>query len=262
MALDDTGLLVRYPIDEAASGTSPTHVLDIAGGGYDLAITYDGVISYIEPSAGHRGLGNSTPSGAHRIVHAINDTSDLIRDAIDGATALTIEIVADITALNASGGRLFGVNGRSGQNGRCMMKVDGSGVSFALNDQDDFSIDPGTGRTVFHARFDASAGGGAGDPKLSIWRNGSQAGWNDPSDTSITLPSSQDLIGFNRESGGSFDRSFGGALHYAAIYTVAMTGANISNNATELALNDDPGGGGGGGGGGSALPLMVAGAEQ
>ena len=48
MPLVDTGLIVRYYIDEAASGQGPTAVLDGSGVGadFDLAITYAAALNY------------------------------------------------------------------------------------------------------------------------------------------------------------------------------------------------------------------------
>ena len=41
MALTDTGLVVRYPLDEAASG-DPTTVVDVSSNGYDLTDSVTG----------------------------------------------------------------------------------------------------------------------------------------------------------------------------------------------------------------------------
>ena len=87
MALVDTGLQVRYYIDEAASGQMPDDVLDGSGVGadFDLAITYDSTDLNYQEISGDRGLENTDVATLARAEKAINDTDDKIRNNIGGS---------------------------------------------------------------------------------------------------------------------------------------------------------------------------------
>src|SRR3989304_5836744 len=103
MPLVDTGLKVRYYLDEAASG-DPATIVDASGNNYSLTATGTDIAAnteYVEVS-GNRGVDCSSITGNQRLVHAIDNTSDLIRD-IAGGSLFTIEVVVRLDAITTGG---------------------------------------------------------------------------------------------------------------------------------------------------------------
>ena len=254
MAIVDTGLISRYYIDEAASGIAPTSLVDSSSNGYDLTtIDYGGGnLAFVEVS-GNRGLVSSSITGTQRAVRAIDNTSDALRDALEGTQTATIEFVADLTAGNSGGGRIFGVNGRAGQNGECIMRFNTSSGGGLTPMWDDIArglwiIGASSGRRVYHLVFDTTQA--TASNRVLIYVNGSvqaatSAGTTITQNSTLSLGSNLDLTMFNRENSGSYDRSIGGTIFYAAIYSSALSSTNVADNYAVLTADDDTPAGGG-----------------
>jgi len=247
MPLVDTGLVCRYYIDEAASGTTPTQVDDSSSNAYHLTtINYgSGNLAYTEIS-GQRGLESTSTAGTQRAVRAIDNTSDALRDACAGQQKFTLEVVVRGDSFASGGGRIFGINGRTGQNGELILKATSTTeYSAAFNDsQVGANFSPGlTTKGVLHFVIDTTNATEADRIKYSV--NGgtlvSIGATNAVAlNETLALGSNLDLIMFNRESSSSFDRSFDGVLFYAAIYAnYAFTQSNCENNYDILILDDD-----------------------
>ena len=244
MALDNTGLIVRYYIDEAASGSSPTDVLDGSGVGsaFNLAIDYgSGNLAYTEAS-GQRGLVSSATTGTQRARKTLV-AGDKIITALNTSKTATLEVVLDLTAFSASGGRIFGLNGRGGQNGSFMLRCIGTGVAWqlAVNDiQYDLADFAETGRQVLHIVFD-SANGTAANRLLYAVNGGTltTATATMTLNEALTIDDTLDLILFNRENSGSWDRSVIGTIFYAALYSSVFTQGMVNQNYAVLTADDD-----------------------
>ena len=236
--------VVEYYFDEATSGTAPTQALDSGPATVcPLTITYGGASNYTEVS-GQSGWQSTATTGTQRAVYAISDTSDKVRNTLNAQKTFTLIVVVSMTAISASGGRIFGINDRAGNNGKLMFRGDGlSNLGVMFNDVEALNavtITSGT-RTVFHIVVDTAQA--SGPNRIIVYKDGALF-----SSTSVTPPalndtlsmgSGVDLIAFNRESSGSFDRSVTGTLFYAAIYDNAMTSGEVSTSYTALAANDD-----------------------
>ena len=243
MPLVDTNLLVRYYFDEDASGTGPTSVTDASGNAYHLnEIDYGGGNLAWTEISGNRGLESTATTGVQRARHVIDGTSDYFRDNAPGGTGYTIELVVRTDAMSVSGGRIFGVNDKSGSNGTLLFK----GISLteyfvSWNDVNGGSLDLDlTSRAVIHIVIDSTDTTQADRIKHSV--NGatlSTSGNAIPLNDTLTLPSSCDLIAFNRQSAGSYQRSFDGVLFYAAIYKTVFTQGNVDTNYAILTADDD-----------------------
>jgi hypothetical protein len=254
MPLNNTGLVVRYYIDEAASGTGPTAVLDKSGVGTaaNLSIVYDGVLQYTEDANGNRGiLNNSTVFGNQRLVYAIQ-SGDKILSNINGSTVATLEVVATLTEANSSGSRIFGINNTAGAGGSFILRVHGvTDWQFGLNNVTRRSWNGGSNtRDVWHIVFDSSQSNEADRGK--IYRNGSLVSATTvnsiPQGTTISTAAGENVIAFNRENAGSFARSWKGTLFYAALYSVAFSSSRVADHYGVLTADDDEPVGGGGGG--------------
>lgn len=247
MTLIDTGLLARYYIDEAASGTSPTSLVDASGNNYAInSINYDGTMAFTEDGSGNRGLVSSNVAGNHYALRNIDNTSDVIRDALVGNTKGTLEVVLTLVVGNSNGGRIFGINDRAGGNGQFTLKANHDGsteIDVAFNgDNASTSYSIGTTRCVIHVVYDSTQA--TQNDRMRVYKDGTliasvgtalSVGLNQ----GHTLGSNLDLILLNRNSGGSYQRSINGTVGYAAIYSVAFAGGDITNNSTDLLLDDD-----------------------
>ena len=244
MPLVDTGLVCRYFIDEAASGTSPTAVDDKSSNAYDLdTINYgSGNMSYSEPSANQRGLESTATSGVQRAVHAIT-ASDAVDTALDGSKVCTFEIVIRVDSF-ISDTRIFGINDRVGSTGKLILRA-GSATTwrFAINDGSaitsiDWSL---TTRSVLHIVVD-TAEATEGD-RIKIYQDNVldiTGQYSIAQNTTFSLSAgSSDLIAFNRENSGSFDASFDGELFYAAIYDGVLSSGDRTTNFNILTSDDD-----------------------
>jgi hypothetical protein len=244
MPLANTGLVCRYYLDEAASGTSPTQANDASANAYHLTdINYgSGNLAWTEVS-GNRGLVSSSTTGTQRARRTINDTSDALRDAMAGTQKGTIEVVIDFTAGNASGGRIFGINGRAGDSGQFILRNTGGTTNWAVAWDEAVSsafTNATSGRHVLTIVVDTTQA--TQNDRIRFAINGgtlAQIGNAIGLNATLSLPSGQDLIAFNRESSGAWDRSVQATLFYAALYSGALSQTNITDNATILAADDD-----------------------
>lgn len=268
MALVDTGLVARYFFDEAASGSTPTEALDGSGVGsaVNLTLTYGGNLNYAETS-GNRGLQSTSDSGAQRARYAINNASDKVRDNLHGTQTATIVVVLSATSISSSGGRIFGINDRAGNNGRLMLRGTSlSDLGVMWNDVlwvHNISITSNT-RTVFHIVIDTTEANV--DDRIVVYKNGTpfSASTDTPpnQNDTLSLPSDVDLSAFNRESSGNFDRSFTGILYGASLHDAAFTPEEVEEDYDAWVADDDtPAGGEVTGSGAIALPeISIAGA--
>lgn len=242
--LVDRGLLVRYFYDEAASGQGPTTVFDRSGNGYDLDdLAYDGVNLFWTVTGNDRGIGSSgaTHDGYQR--HAIDNASDLIRDALDGAQECTFEICVVVDDITVSNSRLFCINDRIGGNPVL-------GITSNATDEYQFFFNKVASLDNNH---DLSAGGvhvvtvivnsamAIETDRIRFYIDGvlDEAVGNLTLFDTISMDANVDLIGMNRESSGAYDRSFDGVLYYAAVYDEMLTASEIADNAAILLRSND-----------------------
>jgi hypothetical protein len=241
--LVDTGLIARYYIDEAGSGTSPTALEDASSNNYDLTeINYSsGNMSFTETN-NQRGLDSTSLTGTQRARRSINDTSDALRDALNGSTKATLEIVWRGDDFSVAGGRVFGINNRSGGTGVLMIRgLDSNTLETTFNNTTHDRFDPTIGsRKVIHIVYDSTQG--VAVDRIKVYENGSdisESGNTLTQNSTLSIDASSDLIMFNRESSGTFDSSFDGALYYAAIYSHAFSASEVQTNVDILNANDD-----------------------
>jgi hypothetical protein len=248
MALPGTPLVVYY-IDEAASGSSPTALVDSSGNAYDLTtVNYDaGNMAYVEPAAGQRGLSSTLVGSAARASRAIDNTADTVRTAMVGATKASIAIVCNLRAGNDSGGRIAGINGRAGENGAFIIKAFDASQYIAINDTNyDNGLTPmgaatNTGRGLLVFVFDSTQAVQNDRIKYS-WNGGTLTQWTNTValNATIALPADQDLIVHNRENAGVWNRATDSTVHFFALWAgQALDQTQVNDLHTELATNDD-----------------------
>jgi hypothetical protein len=246
MAVTDAGLVVRFLVNEAASGQTPTTLTDSGPNGQDLAITYDGSNLNFVTESTRKGLRSSALTGVQRAKAALAGTA--VRTALNGGKQFTIEIVYDHTAGSGSGGRIFGLNAPNGANGSMILKSEGSSVYLAFNDTNSIyaGFTPAAGIHRYWVVIDTDQA--VADNRVRVSTDGAalvQTANGLGLGATLSIPTVCDLIAFNRESSGSFSRSIQGAIFYAAIYNTAFDNARITAHDADLAAGDDAIGGGG-----------------
>lgn len=237
--LIDDGLIVRYYLDEASSGQGPTEVQDSAPSPLPLALTYTPELNFTN-AGGNRGLSWSETGVDARASVAVDSTK--IHSALDGSKTGTIEVVIDVEEVTSSVSRISHI-GRDQQSGRFTLASSNANVlGFYFNDAFAASWDvamPSLGRIVVHLVFDSTESNEANRARLYVDGvlvtsngDGSAPGL----DATIDLGTGRHYVLGNREVGG---RSFRGEMFYAAMYSTALSAADVAQNAEILSADDD-----------------------
>jgi hypothetical protein len=233
--LDDDDLLVRYYLDEP--GAMPTAAHDAEPlEPFDLVHGWVPELSYVTID-GNRGLQWSevrADGGPSAPVDGLK-----VRTRLEGRTAATIEVVADIQAVGDRS-RVVTI-GRGNDDVYLGLLASDDLLYFrwrknvnAASWDVDFS---GLGRRVFHLVLDATADD---DDRVRLYIDGAlQPPAQDvemDDDAVITFEDGADLILGNRPPGS---RSFEGVLYYAAIYHAAFDDVRVDLHAAVLENDDD-----------------------
>lgn len=228
MPLVDTGLICRYYLDEGSGST----VVDASGNAYDLAIQGTG-LAYATVS-GNTGLESTSLTGTQRARRSIDNTTDALRDALAGSAVATIEMVLDVQNGNSNTGRVFVINDRVGGSPVFGFTVTNTSFRTYWNGAALTDTNINSSRHVLHVVIDTTLGSN----QYKLYMDGSILHQSSTSGT-LTIGSNVDLIAFNREDGGNFERSWDGVAFYLAMYDVAMSDADVTNNFDILTLDDD-----------------------
>ncbi len=242
MALVDTGLVVRYYIDEAASGQVPGAVLDDSvAPDFDLAITYDSTNLNYNEISGNRGLESTSVDGVQRATKLISNGSDKVRDNLESTQKATFEIVARIDNFNSSTGRCFVIN--EDVTGDIVIGLGGTSGTTAKVYWDTVlmrTFDPGTARAVWHIVYDTTQA--TANDRVKVYKDGvlqsPTVDANPALNATLTMATDSRMFMFNRGT-VSFDSAMDGVIFYGAIYSVAMPQADITTNFDILTADDD-----------------------
>jgi hypothetical protein len=244
--LVDRGLVVRYYVDEAASGTDPDQLLDAAPNPLNLDLAYDNA-EYVEVDA-NRGLRWPAEEEDGSATVKIDGTK--IHSELDGATAATIEVVLAVAAVSSQGSRLTHIGDDGNLAGHFTLRSRGvDSVELQLQRADDsgggtpvgrWDVDfSGEGRLVLHLVLDTERPEQA--ERLRLYVNGRETAPHDDVEPpelgrAIELPSDRYFTVGNRHSGS---RSFEGTLFYAALYASALDPDEVAQNFELLIERDD-----------------------
>ena len=243
MPLTDRGLLARYFVDEAASGTTPTQLEDASGVGtaVPLPITYGTNLAYTEVG-GNRGLNSPNTTGNGRAELTVGTTK--IAD-LNGVNVLTLVHVVDGQGFHTSNSRIAVINNAAGSNPAL-----GFGVSAATswtlfwNGSVVGVYDVGTGRCVLHVVIDIPNAVAA--DRARVYKDDvrlSATSYAAPSGT-LAVASTDYFVLMNRNDGtGTYNRALQGTMYYVGVHTVAFTEAEVTDDVTVLSADDDTGAG-------------------
>lgn len=242
MPLVDTGLIVRYYIDEAETGQGPSAVLDGSGVGadFDLTLSYEASLNYVEVG-GNRGLENTDLVGEQRAEKAINDTSDKVRDNLVGSKTATLEVVVRVDDFNVGTGRLFAINIDTDNARLGWLGESTTEFQVYMNGTLMRTIDPGTVTAVWHAVINTAEP--TANDRIKVYKAGilqsPTIDANPALNATISIGSGAKLFMFNRGDSVGRDRSMDGVLFYAALYSSALSAANVTTNDAILGADDD-----------------------
>ena len=236
LALVDNGLLVRYYIDEAASGQGPTQLEDAAPTPMPLALHYTNAMSFAQPAS--RGLHWTTADDEGRASAPVDSTK--IISMLDPSTTFTLEVVASLQSTGAGEDRFISVaNGTTTYGSIALITSDLLSLRLHLGTSTVYwSVPWAQGRLVLHCVVDTNQP--TATDRALLYINGALAtrtAGNSPSlgYTPPILTTDYLTVG-NVEGAG---RSPGGDVTYAAIYTTALSPSQVATNAQRLAANDD-----------------------
>ncbi len=235
LALVDTGLVVRYFMDEAGDGQGPTELIDSAQDPLNLPITY-GQAAYVDD--GNRGLKWPVALGTGKIEAGLGVPK--LSTRLRNASKITMEVVVDVDGAN--GTTLCNIVGMRGSNPDFMLSAIGQSE---LRFHRPFNISAASWdtindhqRMVLHVVYDATAA----DPerRIELYKNGlvvPKSSSNPPSlDSTLGLAqASEFLIGNHQDQ----DRSIAGTIYYVAYYDQPLTADEVASNAARLLANDD-----------------------
>ncbi len=237
--LVDDGLVVRYLIDEADVGQTPTELVDSAPAPLAVPIVYAPELVFAADAQGRRGLKFSSTNSSGRASVALDGTK--LQQEIHASGSVTIEVVADLTDIDNPAP--FVLFGQYYWGPRLTMTAwTETLLSISMNDSSawaDFFVDvPATGRTVYHAVVDTSAPGET--DRLRIYVNGARltpidvepAAQNTLIDLSI---GNQFVIGNDNNNTLSPE----GTFYYVAVYSTPLTDDQILQNTGLLLFDDD-----------------------
>ena len=236
--LDDSGVVARWTLSEAASGAGPTSVADSIAPVADMAMDYgSGNVQWYEPSSGMRGLSWAVglDAGGPRATIAPK-----LLTAFDQQTDATIEIVASGMVDNGSCGRFFSVSPGTGTIFGNLDLCHGNN-QFQIRIQNERIASSNATlpmeRFVLHGVVDLSASVHA--QRVEIFVNG-VATQAMPSAQLAMITELGFAAGDTMAIGNRDDqRSVQGTVHYAALYDVVFDQARAALHHQVLMARDD-----------------------
>lgn len=237
--LVNTDLVVRYFLDEAASGTQPT-ALDSAPAPLHLPITLGAGNSqpvYTSSSTG-RGLLWKTVDAAGVTKTAVDNSK--IKVALDGKQRMTIELVTQVNNATAYN-RLLELGNSSGSRLGVYTLAGPSQFAARLNATDvalwntDFAS---IGRSILHVVVDSTAL--TPSDRIRLYLHGalqSASGGTPPAQNEPLVLGTSKWISLG--SNESQTRSMSGVIYYAALYANALSETEITTNVAVLKVWDD-----------------------
>ncbi len=228
--------IVEYKLDEAASGSSPTALLDAQPVPLNVPITYaSGQPVYVEEATG-RGWDFATRLGPGGGQVAIDGTK--IKTVLDGAQKLTLRAVFDIRdATNASTATLPW-NLAIGPNGNTGFSVIFNGVAVNWTGFDW----PNAGRTIVHVLIDTTQAAMGNRIRLRVdnvdqgpWDTGTQPAQN----ATLNLGTGKKLSIGNLDVALTHQGAIDGRIYGIAIYPAVLTLAELATDMAAINADDD-----------------------
>ncbi|MGH1341881.1 MAG: hypothetical protein ACRBN8_10040 [Nannocystales bacterium] len=236
-ALSDEGLVARYYLDEAESGTVPKAAFDSAEEPFPLALEYVENTMHYASAFGHRGLAFDV-AGADDGARAPISGSKF--DGLEGATELTFEVVVRLDDAVGSDSRLVHF-GRPNSGAATLSSEDPNQLQFVWNNtivrEWDYTPFSDGVAHVLHVIVDTNAGSDASRFRLLVDGNElppTILSAVDPGEPA-SVPNDAFFALGNRDQA----RAMQGILFYVAIYGVAISDTMVASHVPVLIADDD-----------------------
>lgn len=234
--LVEQGLVVRYFLDEASSGTAPM-ALDTGRPPYlDLFLSPSGSGPVYASAASGRSIRwtNAGVGGGF-----IASASNKIFNQLDGSREVTVEVVVDLDDADSSGSRLFHIG--SGSTTDLGLMITNGSVIFPVNGSYsiEWNLQVGnlSGPTVLTVVFDSSRFNI--NDRIDFFVNGSRGPTSQigpAPNVAFDFGPGTDVVIGNRPSGS---RSIDGDIGYVAVYDRALSSLEVAANAAALLVSHD-----------------------
>jgi len=240
--LVDRGVVARWFLSESAGASK---VADAVEPSVDLDVEPNAKgFPELVGAPGERGVRWAT-AGVDGFVRAsISGTK--LEQSFNGASVATIEVVTSLTAVYDGQTRLvhFGYGTDPGRLSLRAQNIGTPSLWVTNSRRVEWNVDLAQPRLVLHLVLDAAA---PKDDRARLYAMGARV------DPSLVAEPIQDGLMVNLDSSStefhignrpqatmSDGRSPAGTIHYVALYDVALTEDEIADNATALAIRDDP----------------------
>lgn len=242
-----SGLLVRYYLDDAVPGDEPAQIIDSAPNPLALAVNYAGSDAAFVQDGRNRGI-LWDEAGNDATVSAVAGTASKLYGGLNGSTTATLEVVLSVQSALLAGSRVIDFSEDIAQADPLFslevtdtntMELDWEGINGDVPGS--WSLPFGSlARFVVHLVIDT--GQAQAEDRVRLYVNGALATIEDGAraEQNETISVSAAMPVFfglgNRQTGG---RGFAGTMYYAAIYSQALTVAEIEQNVAHLLISDD-----------------------
>lgn len=241
--LSGNGLLVRYFLNEAASGQAPLFLADASANEVDLSISYDEPTDPVWASTpAGRGLRWLSLLSSGRAC-STGTAPSVIEQRLTGASTATWEVVASVADATTGPSRFTNI----GVDALWALGLGYDGTNIILGVLDRFRTDWArwpvdmTNRRVLHVVFDSNAPDPADRAHAYVdgVRQPAPTGLAIPAGSTLTVDAAAEFCIGNRGSGGVYNRALVGVISYVALYDRALDASEAAANAAVLMANDD-----------------------
>lgn len=240
--------LAQYLFDEAASGTTPSTVVDSVGSA-DLSITYNSNGAWTSIAAGN---GFDFTAAALSATGAIIRSAGGVLSGLQSQTEASVTLVIDFDSIGAGGCRGFHFGSTAGAGYFHLTFNDQYSCVFGWADEDDAGNPQyntaaysdvnltASGVKIFHVVVDTTQA--VADDRVKIYMDGSLLTFLDTNieqNTAIPTISSSHYLTVGND--GNNSNGFDGRIYYFELGSGQLTGSQISNSITALLSDNDTG---------------------
>ena len=238
--------LLLYVMNEAASGTTPTNVLDSSSGtAVNLPITYTGTSAWTSAGGG-RGLTIQGATGGGTWCKSASLSGSKVDTALAGTTKCTLEFVVTASGTPANFEEIGGWNNPGVDDGVTLFRdnannklqvwslLNGDGTQMAES-----SAGLSAGRHVIHVVIDTTQATAANRVKIYVDGTDVTTSTSAPTQNSTLVVGARFFVLGDDPSHTFGTNMWTGTIWYAALYAAALTAGEVSTNSTALTSNDD-----------------------
>lgn len=234
--------LARYYLDDGASSSFPTQIIDSAASQAHLAPEFNGQNPFVKID-GRWGICWTRSAGIERAALSVAESSAWAE--LNGATAMTFELVVDVTEINSQRSRYFQIGALDDAGRGALALASNNEARLQLYWQDlhvaDWSVNlVEQPRVVLHVVIDTSRS--VASERSQLYLNNQKI---DPQatdqeielDQGLLIGESSDIVALGNHPANN--RSLRGTIFYFAAYLKALSAAERASAVDSLSMGDD-----------------------